>query len=234
MKKLIWFFLTLAQLALVSCDNDNSLPDIVPEERGTVTDNEGNVYEWVRIGDQLWTTTNALNGTPMTEKEYFDNWDWENVIPSSRLSYVEEEYIPMFGNLMNFDDAVASAPEGWRLPSDEDWQKLECTLGMKNTASKGWRGDGVAYKMQEKESGCGLGLLIGGSCALLQSLGSFKQKLDFVNEYGYYWTSTVSPDYDEDFTMCYYRKITVGNSRVVRECMRSECMLSVRWVKDAE
>lgn len=234
MKKFIYAFLTLASLAFVSCgDDDDSLPNIVPQDRGTVTDNEGNVYGWVRIGDQMWTTSNALNGTPMTEREYFDNWDWNNVIPSSRLKYVEEEYIPTFGNLMNYDDAVASAPEGWRLPTDEDWQKLERTLGMSNTASKGWRGNGVAYKMQEKDSGCELGLLIGGSCALLQHLGMMSQELAWVNEYGYYWTSTIDPGYD-DFTMVYYRKITAGDGRVVRECMRSECMLSVRWVKDVK
>lgn len=53
MKKFIYAFLTLASLAFVSCgDDDDSLPNIVPQDRGTVTDNEGNVYDWVRIGDR--------------------------------------------------------------------------------------------------------------------------------------------------------------------------------------
>ncbi len=233
MKKIIYTFLTLASLAFVSCSDDDSLPNIVPADRGTVTDNNGNVYDWVRIGNQMWTITNALNGTAFTEKEYYDNYDWNPVVSESQLEYVVTEYIPTFGNLMSYEDAVASAPEGWRLPSDEDWQKLERTLGMNNTDSRGWRGNGVAYKMQEKNSGCELGLLIGGSCAYLQNLGTVQQTLKWVNEYGYYWTSTIEPDYD-DFTMVYYRKIAAGDGRVSRECMRSECLLSVRWVRDVE
>ncbi len=38
--------------------------------------------------------------------------------------------IEIYGNLLSYDDAVASTPEGWRLPTDEDWQKLEQALGM--------------------------------------------------------------------------------------------------------
>lgn len=234
MKKFIYALGVLALVGLSSCNDDDALPNVVPQDRGTVTDNLGNVYEWVRIGDQLWTTTNALNGTPMTEVEYYNNYKYVYVVGESELEYVEEEYIPEFGNLMSYDDAVGSAPEGWRLPSDEDWQRLERTLGMSGTDRKGWRGDGVAYKLQETTSGCQLGLLLGGSCIFQANLGYDEQKLQFVNEYGYFWTSTIEPAYDSEHTQVYYRKIAANVGKVGRECMRSEALLAVRWVKDAE
>lgn len=34
--------------------------------------------------------------------------------------------------------------------------------------------------------------------------------------------------------MAYYRRITVNNGKVGRECMRADSYLSVRWVKDVE
>ena len=31
------------------------------------------------------------------------------------------------GNLYTWEEALAACPEGWRLPTDEDWQNLETT-----------------------------------------------------------------------------------------------------------
>lgn len=220
---------------MTSCGDDNDLPEIAVSDRGTVTDDLGNEYEWVKIGDQMWTTTNAKNGTPLSEAEYYNNFDYANVLGSEAdVEYYENEYLPEYGNPMTYEDAVASAPEGWRLPTDEDWQKLESYLGMKDAGSKGFRGDGVAFSLMEEGKGPELGLGTGGGCFPVQTYGWIEINLDYVGEHGYYWSSTIDDSYDEDYDMVYFRRITANYGKVSRECMRADCYLSVRWVKDAD
>ena len=57
-----------------------------------------------------------------------------------------DKYINNFrkeeGYFYTLDGAKAAVPEGWRLPSDEDWKKLEATLGMSGDLDdmNAWRG----------------------------------------------------------------------------------------------
>lgn len=235
MKKFIYMAIALAATALSSCSDDDKLPVVTPADRGTVTDDLGNQYNWVRIGDQLWTTSNAKNGTSLADAEYYTNWDWDYILSSDRdVEDYEQNYFPVHGNLLSFDEAMESAPAGWRLPSDEDWQKLEKTLGMKNTGKYGHRGGGVAYSMQQTDSGCELGLTLNGSCVPIKTYGWIEMNLDFVGEYGYYWTSTINPDYEDDATMVYFRRITANSGDVSRLCTSSACYMGVRWVKDVD
>ncbi len=235
MKKYITLAIIAFTLGFTSCSDDDKLPDVKPADRGTVTDNQGNVYDWVRIGDQMWTTSNAKNGISLSEAEYYAGSWWSYVLENDEdIEYFENDYFPVMGNLMTMEDAIDSAPEGWRLPSDEDWQKLERTLGMSNASSKGNRGDGVAYSMITKDSGCELGLDFGGGCFPMKVYGWIEINLDFIGEHGYYWTSTLEPSYETEQPMAYFRRITVNNGKVGRECMRADSYLSVRWVKDVE
>ena len=240
MKKLIYTFLALSALAFSACSDDDKLPDVRPADRGTVTDDQGNVYNWVRIGNQMWTTSNALNGCSLADAKYYNNFDWVYVLSGERYiddedtEYYTDTYLPEYGNPMTYEEAVASAPDGWRLPSDEDWQQLERTLGMKNTDSKGFCGDGVATVMISEDSGCELGLQLGGCCVPVKTYGWIDMTLDYTGEHGYYWTSTVDESYDLEQTMVYFRRVTANYGKVARECIRSDCYMSVRWVKDVE
>lgn len=235
MRFFIYTFAVISLALLPACSDDDKLPDVKPADRGTVTDNQGNVYDWVRIGDQMWTTSNAKNGSALADAEYYNNFNWTYVLEEDeQIEEFENVYMPAYGNLMTYDDAMESAPEGWRLPSDEDWQKLERTLGMSNPDRKGFRGEGVAYAMQATDSGCELGLKLGGCVVPVKNYGWIDMKWDYVGEHGYYWTSTIEPSYEADQTFIYYRRITANIGTVSRECMRSDSYLSVRWVKDVE
>lgn len=239
MKKYLYIILPMLALSLASCDDDK-LPEVTPSARGTVTDNEGNVYEWVKIGDLLWTTTNANNGPDVWSFEFYNRFEWMPVCSNSygRVSqdtkdYINDTYRPVYGNLMNYETAVASAPDGWRLPSDEDWQNLERCLGMTDTGKKGARGNGQSFRLQEKGTGTELGMLPGGGVLYEPSYGSLYMSLTQEEVYGFYWTSTVDPSYIDE-TTAYYRKFLMGNGQVWRECSSGEQFMSVRWVKDAE
>lgn len=231
MKKLLMISMLCAGALFTAC-SDDELPNITPSAGGTVTDNQGNTYRYVRIGNQEWTTSNALNGERLSELTYYNGWDYDNAFSDEDIEYLEQEYLPVFGNLMTFEDAMASAPDGWRLPSDEDWKTLERTLGMTDADNKGWRGnDGVAYKLQEEGTGTELAMKIGGVCTWKAVYGWMELELDYVKEYGYYWTSTVEPAYT-DHEAAYYRKICNGQGGVERQCGKTDKLMSVRWVRD--
>lgn len=232
--------LPFVSLLAVSCsDDDDKLPAVRPADHGTVVDNFGNTYGWVRIGDLLWTTSNANNGPDVWECSYFNRSTWVNVlsndygrIPQSSKDAMNT-YRLTYGNLMNYATAVASAPEGWRLPSDEDWQKLEKALGMSDTGAKGRRGNGQAFRLQEKESGTELAMIPAGGFIFEPVYGVIRLNLQYQDVYGFYWTSTVDPSYIDEET-AYYRKFLVGNGSIWRECSSTQQLMSVRWVKDAE
>lgn len=231
MKQIMIYMICLA--ALCAACSEDELPNVVPADRGTVLDSEGNSYNWVRIGNLQWTTTNAQNGTSLADLTYFDDWEYVDAFDEEAKEDLRENYLPVYGNLMEYAEAVASAPAGWRLPTDEDWQALERALGMTDTGILGWRGKGVAYKMQEEGTGTELALKIGGICTWKAVYGWKELELDYVKEYGYYWTSTLEPSYT-DFDAAYYRKICVGRGSVERQAGKTDKLMSVRWVRDAE
>ncbi len=237
MKKTIYFLLAVLPALLPSCSDDDKLPAVRPTESGTVVDNEGNTYGWVRIGDLLWTTSNANNGPDVWNVRYYSNFEWYYIFDGDEyddnaIDYVDN-YRPVYGNLMNYEDAVASAPEGWRLPTDEDWQKLERTLGMSDTDRIGKRGNGQAFRLQEDEEGTGLAMKLGGAFIFTPSYGWVDLPLDYQGVYGYYWTSTANPE-NIDEKSAYFRKFFVGRGEIWRLSGSTQQLMSVRWVRDAE
>ncbi|KMQ50417.1 hypothetical protein CHISP_2664 [Chitinispirillum alkaliphilum] len=111
------------------------------EWAGTLTDIDGNVYTTVRIGNQIWTvenlrTTRYADGTPIPH--VIDNSEWGDLSTpaycwyddggdvSSQTDYSHEKY----GALYNWwvvdpSNPKNIAPEGWRVPTDEDWTELQ-------------------------------------------------------------------------------------------------------------
>jgi uncharacterized protein (TIGR02145 family) len=103
----------------------------------TVTDIDGNTYDYLNYGDQVWTVENAemvtyRDGTEIPQ--ITDPTEWENLTTGAWCYYDND---PTKGKLYNWY-AVAGihdndlntpnkelAPEGWHVPSDEEWTTLE-------------------------------------------------------------------------------------------------------------
>lgn len=232
MKKILYAILLSAPFLLTACNNDDVEIVATPSAQGTVVDDMGNTYEWVRIGGLDWTTSNALNGPSCADVTYEGNWGPVYLFDDSEASYMVDEYIPEYGNLMSYEAAMASAPDGWRLPTDEDWKALEQSLGMTDVDNIGWRGaGGVASRLTEKSSGARLGLQYGGGILRRQSYGQLSLQFLFFKEYGYFWTATPHPDKVED-NMVYFRKLVYGVDGVERQAGSAEYLLSVRWCRN--
>lgn len=131
-------------LTLTNCSNDestNSNDDPILE---TVTDIDGNTYNTITLGNQVWMlenlkTTTYNDGTPITMYSFDthgNNWvnfnnpealyQWAN---TSDLNNVHEEELPFdyYGAMYNHLTLESGklAPEGWRIPTVQDFIELQ-------------------------------------------------------------------------------------------------------------
>ena len=218
-------------LALMgSCsDDDAALPLVEPQATGTYVDVRDNYeYHWVRINGLDWTVENAHYqiGDPSKCRFYVPYEDWEEDSPEDKMS-------DEFGYLYSYQGAQEAVPEGWRLPTDEDWQQLEMALGMSEAqaSAREWRGDFAASLMMQKGEGTALAFQLGGYYT--SYLGYYDPHYWHNGTYGYYWTDTKDENKSGDYIM--YRKLAYNRQQVYRESIEAkEYMLSVRFVRNAE
>ena len=101
-----------------------------------VTDVDGNVYNTVTIGTQIWMTddlkvTRYMNGEPLPNVTNDAQWI---VSPTGAYSNYNNDAgtVATYGRLYNFlaaTDARRIAPAGWHVPTDAEWTTLFNSLG---------------------------------------------------------------------------------------------------------
>ena len=89
-----------------------------------IFDADGNKYKVVNYGSQQWMQEN-MRATRDHDGNSFvkDNFSDPN-IPTYFMPDSNEALVPAYGLLYNWEAAQKVCPEGWRLPSDEDWREL--------------------------------------------------------------------------------------------------------------
>lgn len=114
MKITKYFFIVF--VSLISCsDNDN---DYVPTN--TFTDNrDGEIYEIVTFGDQTWFAENLRFNTMDSGSDCYDT--------NSTNCFI-------YGRYYTGQSALTSCPDGWHIPTTEEWQALFDYFGGTNAA----------------------------------------------------------------------------------------------------
>jgi uncharacterized protein (TIGR02145 family) len=103
----------------------------------TVTDYDGNGYDTLTIGTQVWLKQN-LRTTHFDDGTYIpfvtDSMEWTHIESMARCYYHNDStaYDTLYGALyngyiMNYDKNIC--PVGWHISTNEEWQKVEIFLG---------------------------------------------------------------------------------------------------------
>ncbi len=237
--KLFVIIVSAIMIFTVSCKKDPT-SSIDPT---TVTDIEGNVYNTVTIGEQVWMVEN-LKVTHYRNGDAIPNVtnksDWSNLSTGAYCSYDNGGVdINVYGLLYNWyavNDNRNIAPEGWHIPSDAEWKELEMYLGMSQTEADdtGYRGTDEGGKLKETgtahwknpnegaTNSSGFSGLPGG---YRDGSGTFNN----VSYYGRWWSSTVTIYFN---FFAWYRSLHYYDSAVGRNGYFKQGGFSVRCIQD--
>ena len=211
---------------LSSCGSDDKVrPGKVPAtDKGTFTDvRDGETYHWVRYGNLEWMSDNFRYDCKDDSKSLV----FKNVGTNTPVD------VRAFGRLYSYSGAVQACPEGWRLPTDDDWKDLERHLGMaaSDAEKREWRGNIAHNMLTTNGDSCDLNLQLGGYYTSHTIMGTTGYR--FFSVYAYYWTATQDTAKGKGYY--FFRKLIYNSDQVYRESMEPEAQfLSVRYVRDAE
>ena len=172
---------------------------------------DGVTYDVVLIGDQCWTTQNLrttkyADGTPI--KKGNNGAVWKDDTEGATVFYVNKDdedtcstcqALCWYGRLYNWyavNNAKGLCAPGWRVPSDQDWTKLETYVkdnGFSGNEGLALRGNETCHWRDGQKDPANLGtndfgLTIVGQGFRFDS-GPWS---DTGAEYGIYWTSTAA------------------------------------------
>ena len=167
-------------------------------------------------------------------------------IAGNYLESAEEEngnYSQTYGFLYSFEAAQRAVPAegGWRIPSDEDWKKLERHIGMKEgdvNLDNEWRGSNQAVYLKPDEAGIGFNALYAGGKVYTPLYTDYDDET-FINKgrNAYFWSSENLPETDST-RVGIIRSVAIWTDQILRATTRftnddnHPTLYSVRLVKD--
>jgi uncharacterized protein (TIGR02145 family) len=157
------------------------------------TSSDGNsteTYETVQIGNQTWMKQNLKatkykNGDPIPEVS--DPTAWEGLTTGAYCKYPSTDNI--YGNLYNWyavNDPRGLAPNGWHIPTKEEWSIFADCLGGYLVAGEQMKEAGTSHWEDQPNPGNNISGFTGFGGGVRATNG------DFVNlkRYGIWWTSS--------------------------------------------
>lgn len=207
-------------MSVISCNKSNI----------TVTDIDGNVYQTVTIGQQVWMAENLKvtryrNGDAIPN--ITDDETWRNLSTGAYCDYNNDpNHANTYGRLYNWfavNDERKIAPEGWHIPTKAEWQKLADYLGgnhraggkLKEKKTLHWDNPNTGATNQS-----GFTALPGGN----RNNDGFFENLRYS---GGWWTANGS---EADFA--YDRNLTCNSREIAPDIDDKKYGFSLRCVKD--
>jgi uncharacterized protein (TIGR02145 family) len=243
----VFQFLIISVLIIVStnCKKENKTPNIVNTPIspvfGSFTDpRDGNVYQTVTIGTQVWMAENlaylpsvnmVYDGSEDVAGSYYYVYDYNGTnVTDAKATANYTTYGVLYNWTAVMDGETSSTtnpsgiqgvcPTGWHLPSDAEWTQLTDFVGGANNAgtklkaTSGWNSGGNAT------DDFGFTALPGGNRGYY---GDFVS----VGNLGYWWSAT-------EFSAgnAWARDMLYSYSSVARGSGSKSYGLSVRCIKD--
>jgi len=222
-----------------------------------VTDIDGNVYQTVQIGEQVWMAENLKvthynDGSDIPTG--YSNSEWADLDETETGAYAiypadndaasqatcGGDCSEVYGNLYNLYAVETGnlAPEGWHVPTDEEWMELEMALGMSESEAQdwGWRGTNQGSQLAgradlwfdsnlENNEAFGTSGFDGLPGGYRNHDGNYHN----MGYFAYFWSSTENGN-----SSAWGRWLECGNSGVGRYGNDKKGGLSVRCVRDVD
>ena len=197
----------------------------------TVSDYDGNLYDTVHIGTQVWLkqnlkTTHYKNGGAIAYPGN-DNTLWGNSTSGAYAWYNNDEttYKNIYGALYNWYAVNTGnlCPTGWHVPSDAEFLILTSYLGGDGIAGGNLKETGLAHWSNPNNyatNSSGFTALPGGRRSASGTYG-------FINDAGFWWNST------EDYSVFSWGSVIYNNDgSAYKVSLAKPSGFSVRCLKD--
>jgi len=231
------FLTAFTLLSVVGCgDDDTAGPDDT-----TLTDIDGNVYQTVRIGSQVWMmenlkVTHYRNGDVIPN--VIESGAWSSLSTGAYCEYDNDAgNVAVYGRLYNWfavADGRNIAPQGWHVAGDAEWKQMEIYLGMSqaDADSISRRGTDEGGKIKEIDTTHWNSPNTGatnesGFTALPAGCSDEDGRFLDMDECALFWSST-----EYDSADAYYRVLWYDESYIGRERYDKKSGFSVRCVKN--
>ncbi len=231
-----------AQLAVLPTTDSST--NFSTDSGETITDFDGNVYNTLKIGNQVWMAENLMvthyrNGDRITSGH--NAKEWNTLTIGAYCDYADDvNNVHTYGRLYNWY-AVADirnvAPEGWHVPSDEEWLELEKYLGMSSSVLTSpkigmfERGTNEGEILKNGKAWVGQnGTNLVGFSALPAGRRGSGGAYENIGQGTYFWTST--EDNLPWFEAAEHRWMISSRKTIGRAPMVKTFGLSIRCIKD--
>lgn len=230
----------------ISIDKIDSITFNIKASEDTCIDYDGNKYPTVKIGNQIWTTVNFRcthynDGSPIPHLK--EKSEWINDSKGALCYYNNDslQYANQYGAFYNWFSINTGklAPEGWHIPSDEEWTKLEEYLisngyNWDNSLSGNKIGKSMASKtdfmLHTKEGSVGSNKKSNNSSGFNGlAAGHRIDNGNYTNfsTMGYWWSTTRN-------VFVYFRSLRNSEEDLLRHEKSFNSGLSIRLIKDTE
>ena len=191
----------------------------------TVTDYDGNVYNTIAIGNQVWLQEN------LKSLHYSDGTEINDVVAYNN----DEGMAEVYGRLYTWDAAMRNsneegaqgiAPDGWHIPSDAEWKELENFLGGASIAGGKMKTTGTEYWSEPNtgaDNSSGFSALPAGEFDSHYTPNTFQ----LLNTHAVFWTST-----EINSTKARERYLSYDNRKSSIYDWYKEMKYSIRCIKD--
>lgn len=199
------------------------------EPGATITDIDGNVYNTVTIGSQIWMKENLKvskyrNGSAIPTG--LSDSLWINTSSGAYAIYNNNAANnTTYGKLYNWfavADPRGLCPAGWHVPTDAEWTTLENFLGGQTVA--GGKMKSVSSLWQSPNTGA---TNESGFSGLPGGYRYFNGSYNSIGDYGYWWSST-----EYSTTDAWARNLDYSNSNSNQYNLIEQNGFSVRCLRD--
>lgn len=189
------YFLIFSLVGLLGCpmEENEPQPDLgipLPEFSFMVDERDGNQYKIVTIADQTWFAENLRYNKELTLG--VEATAWEQIWYQNRAAYsplnLQKDSVSKYGFIYNWfaiSKTQNLCPDGWRIPSNSDWDKLINALGGSKVA-----GGKMKAKTRWDSPNKGATNSSGFSAYPVEwrdAVGNFSRS---IGAYTYYWSSS--------------------------------------------